>query len=166
MDIILYFIRDTISGTFYFIYAFILFILMFAMIGYLLKTKYAKLNIKFSTSQNSKNNEDVKTNIDLNKVKDNGNNKSLETITNSNKIDNKINNNISNLENFEPAKKVNPEPMPNQNLNEVIIPEPMPNLKTNFDATIEKTTQVKPKIQILTDEQNLKLNESIPELKL
>ncbi|MBQ8892450.1 MAG: hypothetical protein IJ068_06290 [Bacilli bacterium] len=55
MDLILYFIRDTISGTFYFIYASISLICMFAIIGYLLKGKYGKLEIKLATSQSNAN---------------------------------------------------------------------------------------------------------------
>jgi len=54
MDIILYFFRDKITGTYYFIYAFICLMLMFAIIGYLYKQKYAKVEIKLNTSQPKK----------------------------------------------------------------------------------------------------------------
>lgn len=54
MDILLYYIRDNLTGTHYFIYAFILFFFMFSIIGYLFKEKYAKLEIKLDTSQKSK----------------------------------------------------------------------------------------------------------------
>ena len=55
MDLLLYFIRDKLSGTYYFIYAFILSMFMFAIIGYLLKEKYGKLEIKLATSQDNAN---------------------------------------------------------------------------------------------------------------
>ncbi len=56
MDIVLYFFRDTLSGIHYFIYAFIMLFLMFSIIGYLLKQKYGKYDIKLATSQvNSSN---------------------------------------------------------------------------------------------------------------
>ncbi len=51
MEALLYFIRDGLSGTHYFIYAFICFILLFAIIGYLFKQKYAKVEFKLATSQ-------------------------------------------------------------------------------------------------------------------
>lgn len=51
MDIILYFFRDEISGMYYFIYAFLCLFFMFAIIGYLFKQKYGKLEIKLNTSQ-------------------------------------------------------------------------------------------------------------------
>lgn len=53
MEIILYFFRDTISGVHYFIYAFVCLFLMFSIIGYLFKQKYAKLEIKLKSSQPS-----------------------------------------------------------------------------------------------------------------
>lgn len=51
MNAILYFFRDTISGTYYFIYCFVCLLLMFSIIGYLFKQKYAKVEIKLNTSQ-------------------------------------------------------------------------------------------------------------------
>ena len=48
MDIILYYIRDNLVGTHYFIYSFIL---LFFIIGYLFKQKYGKLDIILNTSQ-------------------------------------------------------------------------------------------------------------------
>ena len=53
MEIILYFFRDTISGVHYFIYAFVCLFLMFSIIGYLFKQKYAKVEIKLKSSQPS-----------------------------------------------------------------------------------------------------------------
>lgn len=52
MDIILYFFRDTISGTYYFMYAFVCLLLMFSLIGYLFKDKYAKVTINLGTNTN------------------------------------------------------------------------------------------------------------------
>lgn len=51
MEIILYFFRDKVVGTYYIIYAFICLFLMFSIIGYLFKQKYAKLDIKLNTSK-------------------------------------------------------------------------------------------------------------------
>ncbi len=51
MDTILYFFRDQIISVHYFIYAFVILILIFAIIGYLYKQKYAKVEIKLATSQ-------------------------------------------------------------------------------------------------------------------
>lgn len=51
MDAILYFFRDTISGTYYFIYCFVCLLLMFSIIGYLFKQKYAKVEVKLNTTQ-------------------------------------------------------------------------------------------------------------------
>ena len=51
MQDVLYYIRDHLVGTHYFIYAFILFFLMFSIIGYLFKQKYGKYEIKLKTSQ-------------------------------------------------------------------------------------------------------------------
>ncbi len=45
----MYFIRDKISGTHYFIYAFICFLFLFAIVGYLFKQKYAKIEFKLGT---------------------------------------------------------------------------------------------------------------------
>ncbi len=50
MDEFLYFIRDYLSGTHYFIYSFICFVLLFAIVGYLFKQKYAKVEFKLKTS--------------------------------------------------------------------------------------------------------------------
>ena len=50
METILYFFRDEISGTHYFIYAFICFLFLFAIIGYLFKQKYGKVEFKLGTN--------------------------------------------------------------------------------------------------------------------
>lgn len=67
MDIILYFFRDKIAGTYYFIYAFICLMLMFSIIGYLYKQKYAKVEVKLNTSQPKKD-EKVEPSKNENKV--------------------------------------------------------------------------------------------------
>lgn len=51
MDAILYFFRDKITGIHYLMYAFVCFFLMFSIIGYLFKQKYAKVEIKLNTSK-------------------------------------------------------------------------------------------------------------------
>lgn len=51
MNDFLYFIRDKLTGTHYFIYAFICLTLLFAIVGYLFKQKYAKVQFKLGTSQ-------------------------------------------------------------------------------------------------------------------
>lgn len=51
MNGILYFFRDKITGIHYIMYAFVCFFLMFSIIGYLFKQKYAKLEIKLNTSK-------------------------------------------------------------------------------------------------------------------
>ena len=90
METILYFMRDKLSGTFYFIYAFILGIFMFAIIGYLLKEKYGRLDIKFVTNQSTskeKNNDANAKNIKEKNIIKSKNNKALENIdVNSNPV--------------------------------------------------------------------------------
>lgn len=51
MDSILYFFRDTITGTYYFMYAFVCLFLMFSLIGYLFKDKYAKVTINLGVKE-------------------------------------------------------------------------------------------------------------------
>ena len=63
METILYYIRDHLTGTHYFIYAFILLFLMFAIIGYLFKQKYGKLDIKLATSQSNVNSSSKKEDL-------------------------------------------------------------------------------------------------------
>ena len=63
MDEFLYFIRDNLVGTHYFIYSFTLLFFMFALIGYLLKQKYGRLDVILSTNKEvtvSKINEEKK----------------------------------------------------------------------------------------------------------
>jgi len=58
----LYFIRDNLVGTHYFLYAFILSIFMFSLVGYLFKKKYGVLNIKMKSSQENVKEENKKIN--------------------------------------------------------------------------------------------------------
>ena len=51
MKVILYFFRDSISGIYYVMYAFVCLLLMFSIIGYLFKQKYAKVELKLNSSQ-------------------------------------------------------------------------------------------------------------------
>ena len=48
---IIAFFRNTISGAYYVIYVIVLSIFLFAMVGYLFKQKYAKVEFKLSTVQ-------------------------------------------------------------------------------------------------------------------
>ena len=205
MDLILYYIRDSLSGTVYFIYTFILLILIFAIIGYMLKQKYGKLEIKLATSQTNqtqqKNGEvqeinipegEINNNLENNNTKiinNNVDNSSLDTQlfsqtvdansnvatevvnpqSNLNNIDSenessktqeseikeedKPNQYVSLFETYEPTKKVNPTPLPNQSNEVVNNPVPMPNTK---EQEVPKPI----------NEENLKLADSIPELKL
>ena len=67
MNEFLYYIRDNLVGTHYFIYAFILYFLMFAIIGYLLKEKYAKYDIKLGAAPVKEKKKKVKKEIQLGK---------------------------------------------------------------------------------------------------
>ena len=68
MQNFLYYIRDNLVGTHYFIYAFILLFLMFALVGYLFKQKYGKYEIKLNTSQDQKEEDLLKKNTEVNKT--------------------------------------------------------------------------------------------------
>jgi len=65
MDTVLYYIRDNLVGTHYFIYSFILLVLMFAIIGYLLKQKYGKLDIRLDV-KSGLNQDEKKVKIESN----------------------------------------------------------------------------------------------------
>lgn len=88
METILYFFRDSISGIYYVMYAFVCLLLMFSIIGYLFKQKYAKVEIKLNTSQNAYNNskkEDVKPVIKENSTSMNTSSQSINVL--GNKVD-------------------------------------------------------------------------------
>ena len=70
MDIILYYIRDNLVGTHYFIYTAILLFLMFAIIGYLFKQKYGKLDVVLNTSQTETEKIESSEEIELGKFND------------------------------------------------------------------------------------------------
>ena len=55
METILYFFRDSISGVYYFMYAFVCLMLMFSIIGYLFKQKYTRVELKLNSSQGQPN---------------------------------------------------------------------------------------------------------------
>ncbi|MBR3660344.1 MAG: hypothetical protein IKN63_00375 [Bacilli bacterium] len=61
MDVILYYIRDNLVGTHYFMYAFVLLFFMFSIIGYLFKQKYGKLDIILNTSQTDNRKKTIET---------------------------------------------------------------------------------------------------------
>lgn len=133
MDIILYYIRDNIVSVHYFIYAFVCLFLMFAIIGYLFKQKYAKLTINVSSSQPKK---EVKEKKVINQVNSSTTvNNQVSSTPKSTNLTNQINqNNISEvkstnaspLPNSVNVKPVNTSPINNQTNN---IPEikPIPN---------------------------------------
>ena len=101
MDIILYYIRDNLISVHYFIYAFVCLFLMFAIIGYLFKQKYAKLTINVSSSQPKK---EVKENTTTNQVKTD----TMDSqVTKNNQVNNQPTNvNIStNLTNLKPINQ-------------------------------------------------------------
>ncbi len=54
MNAILGFFRNTLSGTYYVIYCLVLLTFLFAIVGYLYKQKYAKVEFKLTTSQPKK----------------------------------------------------------------------------------------------------------------
>ena len=148
MDILLYYIRDNLVGIHYFMYAFVLLFLMFAIIGYLFKQKYAKYEIKLNTSQEVKKEEAKKQGTS-----------STPTQT-SNTLEKKVTlktNASSNVGNIQVAntsvQSPSPSPLPNPVTKNVATPKPMPNPPTN---TVQPT-QVNASV--------VNKNEPIPELK-
>ena len=155
MDIVLYYIRDNLVGTHYFIYAFILFFLMFSIIGYLFKQKYAKFDIKLATSQDSAK-KDKKSKEKMKNLK---NNKVVQqTNSVSDAVKTKINNQTlpeTNIQNAEvKQEKEIPRPMPNITPQQVPIPTPMPNKEEPKVNPTPTETVVKPN-----------LSGTIPEIK-
>lgn len=136
MDIILYYIRDNLISVHYFIYAFVCLFLMFAIIGYLFKQKYAKLTINVSSSQPKKevkenNTSQVNSNVTTNQVKTD----TMDSqVTKNNQVNNQPTNvNIStNLTNLKP---INQNSINNQVSN---IPEVKP-MPTNPNNQIRPT---------------------------
>lgn len=133
MEPILYYIRDNIISVHYFIYAFVCLFLMFAIIGYLFKQKYAKLTINVSSSQQKK---EAKEEKKFNQTNTNATvNNQVSSTSKPTNLTNQINqNNISEvnpintnpLPNLVNVKPVNTSPINNQTNN---IPEikPIPN---------------------------------------
>lgn len=101
MDDFLYFIRDNLFGTHYFIYTFILSIFLFDIIGYLFKEKYGKLEIVFEFDQTKTNKqndsvvknkkEKVKKGLFSSKKVKNNNSDDLEVIGNINDVNTQVN---------------------------------------------------------------------------
>ena len=152
MDIILYYIRDNIVSVHYFIYAFVCFFLMFALIGYLYKQKYAKVEIKLNSSQTKKEeqgeNTVAKNTNQINEIGAQQTSQSIQQVNNSQIFPNpETTNNVQNINN---NQTINPipstvtsktipnnanqtttlTPLPNQASN-VINPQPMPNQAPN-----------------------------------
>ncbi len=173
METVLYYIRDHLVGTHYFIYAFILLFLMFSIIGYLFKQKYAKYDIKLATSQDETKKRKEKKGIIDKKVIKNIQTAPVENNQVVQQLNQKIiteNINASNVissnnivkpigENVVAKLEENsPKPMPNPTLVQTPIPKPMPNQNgttispTPLD-TVEEST-IKPDLSV-----------SIPEIK-
>ena len=132
MQELLYYIRDNLVGTHYFIYAFILLFFMFALVGYLFKQKYGKYEIKLNTSQGGKKEDTLKKNIEVDKT----------IVQTANPVD-KVPTNVKvepspiKVEQTPPVvvkpmpaspQPVNPVPTPNTNstVNPTVIPNPVP----------------------------------------
>lgn len=128
MDIILYYIRDNLISVHYFIYAFVCLFLMFAIIGYLFKQKYAKLTINVSSSQPKK---EVKENIATNRVKTNTMDRQ---VTKNNQVNNQPTN-VNTSTNLTNLKPINQNSINNQVSN---IPEVKP-MPTNPNNQIRPT---------------------------
>ena len=144
MEPILYYIRDHLTGTHYFIYAFVLLFLMFAIIGYLFKQKYGKLDIKLATSQSmvdSSSKKEVQsngTNQSVSKIipktepLKNPEGKATSILTNANSTLNKpkVEPTLE-IKTVVTPQIITPTPQPNPITREVPKPQPMPNPTTN-----------------------------------
>ena len=147
MDQLLYYIRDNLVGTHYFIYAFILFFLMFSLIGHLFKQKYAKYDIKIAGSQDSVKNKKEKLKNNKN-VKDDKVIISQKTTTVKNNVSVVATNTkqgqvgvtnqqapVNNVQgasevNKESLKSVQPQPIPNPTVVPTPLPKPIPQPET------------------------------------
>ena len=88
MDNFLYYIRDNLVGTHYFMYAFVLLFFSFSIIGYLFKQKYAVYDIKLNKSQDSSKQKNLKKVSNVNKKEEN----KVENVKTS------VNNTVNNAE--------------------------------------------------------------------
>ena len=159
MEIILYFFRDTISGVHYFIYAFVCLFLMFSIIGYLFKQKYAKLEIKLKSSQPSiqETAEQMTTVQEKNKKLSR---KERKLLKQKNNISNQYSNTTS-----QPKVK---EPIPNQ-----VVSPPVPRQVTVQNTSqpvvsnqpnqqiINQVNKISTSNQALNQETNLPNNQSV-----
>lgn len=131
MDIILYYIRDNLISVHYFIYAFVCLFLMFAIIGYLFKQKYAKLTINVSSSQPKKevkgnNISQVNSNVTTNQVKTN----TMDSqVTKNNQVNNQPTN-VNTSTNLTNLKPINQNPINNQ-VSKIPEVKPMPTNPNN-----------------------------------
>ena len=113
MEELLYYIRDNLVGTHYFIYTFFLLFLMFAIIGYLFKQRYAKYQIILNNSQNAVEEEIKRTKKEKNNRKE---------IKKDSAI--KIQQQVVNTPD---SSSVSPKPIPNTEIYKPVVPEQMPN---------------------------------------
>ena len=151
MDIILYFFRDKITGTYYFIYAFICLMLMFAIIGYLYKQKYAKVEVKLNTSQPKK-----ESNInDNNQVKvEKINNQKLNLFQKNEDGKISVHSNTSN-----PTSSIE-----SVNTNQIINSTINQNVTKSLTDTMPKTPVVN-QTNIISNQVNSSFSDIIPEKK-
>ena len=145
MDFILYFIRDSLSGTVYFIYTFILLMCIFAIIGYMLKQKYGKLEIKLATSQsagaNQENGEVQETNIQE------GQTNNIENNNENTIIKENVNNEVS-------FSKVNTESKQNINSDVVVDAKQDVTMQNNLNGTSFENIDNKDEVNKVKDEPN------------
>ena len=169
MDIILYFFRDNIVGTHYFIYAFILLYLMFAIIGYLLKGRYARYNIMLAGGQEEamkrkKEKEETakKEALRSGNVKAESVQSKVNTILDNRNADEKAVKEVN-----KHSQSVKQEPVQNKTV-ETHKPKPMPNTEVKQTASPKTTPNTKDNDVKPTPASNTSsepnLSGSIPEL--
>lgn len=184
MDDFLYFIRDNLFGTHYFIYTFILSILLFAIIGYLFKEKYGKLEIVFEFDQTKTNKqndsvvknkkEKVKKGLFSSKKVKNNNSDDLEVIGNINDVntqvnvqtvvEQQINNSVANQTPIATNSVLN-----NQSINTNLVQEQNNQLNIANQTSANNVTSI-PSSTVFVDntslikkkDQNLDINSNIP----
>ena len=157
MDIILYYIRDNIVSVHYFIYAFVCLFLMFSIIVYLFKKKYAKLTINVSSSQPKK---EVKEKKVINQVNSSTtvNNQVLTTAKTTNLASpvapiqetNLTYQNIINQDNISEVNPIKTNPLPNSVNVKPVNSSPINNQTSNIPEVKPMPTnpnnQVRPTI--------------------
>ena len=161
MDIVISFFRDTISGSYYFIYATIGLTLMFAIIGYLYKGKYGKVEFKLTTNTTEKANEKKEKNSKKDKKKN------IEEVP---KQEVQIQEEVSTYNPTPPALGSLKDIPTSPNLNEVQVQEPVqvaPIEPLNQDIVMEvEEPVISEQVVEITPEQTNQINNgSIPEIK-